>query len=106
ATRWRHLQIEFVDRPRQAVEGADKLVTAVMRAEGYPEGDFDQRLADASVDHPQVISDYRTARRIADRSRAGEATTEELRRSLVLYRSLFQELLGIDEVPPVEASAQ
>ena len=102
AERWRALQIEFVDRPRHAVEGADKLVTEVMRAKNYPEGDFEKRLAAASVTHPTVVSDYRDARLVADRTRAGEATTEEMRRSLVCYRNLFQELLGVDEVPATE----
>jgi len=102
ADRWRRLQIDFVDRPRQAVEGADRLVTEVMRAKNYPEGDFEQRLAAASVNHPDVVSDYREARNIAERSRRGEATTEELRRSLVCYRNLFQQMLGIDEVPAAE----
>ena len=101
--RWRRLQVDFVDRPREAVEGADKLVTEVMVARGYPKGDFEQRLADASVEHARVAPDYREARQIAERSKRGLATTEELRRSLVNYRNLFQALLGIDEVPPVEA---
>lgn len=102
--RWRRLQVDFVDRPREAVEGADKLVTAVMKARGYPEGDFEQRLADASVEHARVAPDYREARQIAERSRRGLASTEELRRSLVSYRNLFQALLGIDEVAPIEAT--
>jgi len=102
AERWQRLQLDFVDRPRQAVEGADRLVTDVMRAKNYPEGDFEQRLSAASVNHPDVVSDYRDARDIAERSRRGEATTEELRRSLVCYRNLFQEMLGIDEVPAVD----
>ena len=105
AARWRRLQVDFVDRPRQAVEGADKLVTAVMLARGYPSGDFEQRVADASVEHAPLVPDYREARLIAERSRRGEASTEELRQSLVCYRNLFQALLGIDEVPPVEAAS-
>ncbi|HEV8240366.1 MAG TPA: hypothetical protein VGS57_13435 [Thermoanaerobaculia bacterium] len=102
--RWRRLQVDFVDRPRQAVEGADKLVTAAMLARGYPEGNFEQRVADASVEHARLAPDYREARQIAERSRRGLATTEELRRSLVCYRNLFQALLGVDEVPPLEAT--
>jgi hypothetical protein len=105
-TRWRALQVDFVDRPRQAVEGADKLVTAVMVARGYPRGDFEQRLADASVEHAPLVPDYRQARQIAERSRRGEASTEELRQSLVCYRNLFQALLGVDEVPPVETTRE
>ena len=98
-SQWRRLQVDFVDRPKQAVEGADKLVTAVMLARGYPGGDFEQRAADVSVDHSRLIPDYRQARQIAERSRRGEASTEELRQAVVCYRNLFQEMLGVEEVP-------
>src|SRR6185503_1259204 len=97
--RWRELQVDFVDRPRQAVEGADKLITEVMVARGYPKADFEQRVADASVEHARWIPDYRDARGIAEKSRRGEASTEEMRRALVCYRNLFQEMLGVEEVP-------
>ena len=36
-----------------------------MRERGYPMGDFDQRAEDISVDHPEVVSNYRTAHDIA-----------------------------------------
>lgn len=101
--RWRRIQTDFVDRPDAAVESADRLVTEVMLARGYPNGDFKQRVADASVGHADVAGDYRTARAIAEKSRHGQASTEELRQSLVCYRNIFQEMLGIDEVPPTEA---
>ena len=97
--RWRAVQVDFVDRPAEAVEAADKLITAVMVARGYPGGNFDQRVADASVDHAQLVPDYRLARQIAESSRRGEASTEELRQAVVCYRNLFQEMLGIEEVP-------
>jgi hypothetical protein len=103
--RWRRIQVDFVDRPREAVEAADNLVSEIMLARGYPAGDFRQRVADASVGHAEVTADYRQARAIAEESRQGRATTEELRRSLVCYRNIFQEMLGIDEVPPVESAA-
>lgn len=97
--RWRGLQVDFVDRPAEAVEAADKLIGAVMVARGYPGGNFDQRVADASVEHAQLVPDYRLARQIAERSRRGEASTEELRQAVVCYRNLFQEMLGVEEVP-------
>ena len=102
--RWRRIQVDFVDRPKEAVEAADMLVSEVMLARGYPGGDFRQRVADVSVDHADVTVDYRQARAIAEKSRQGQATTEELRQSLVCYRNIFQEMLGIEEVPPVEAT--
>jgi len=55
--------------------------------------DFDQRTADISVDHPVVVENYRAAHDIALRHSRGQASTEDLRRAMVHYRSLFDELL-------------
>jgi len=68
-------------------------VADVMRTRGYPVGDFDQRAADVSVDHPQVVANYRAAHEIAVRHSRAEATTEELRQAMVHYRALFSDLL-------------
>ena len=91
--RWREVQARFVDDPRGAVTVADALVTEVMQARGYPIGEFDQRVADISVDHPIVVDNYRAAHGIAVRHSAGQASTEDLRQAMVHYRVLFQELL-------------
>ena len=72
---------------------ADRLITSVMRDRGYPVDDFEQRAADVSVDHPQVVDDYRAAHAIAAANDRSEASTEDLRQALVHYRSLFEELL-------------
>ena len=93
AESWRGEQAHFVDDPRSAVENADRLVGEVMRARGYPVGEFELRAADLSVDHPRVIENYRIAHEIALRDSRGEATTEDLRRAMVSYRALFEDLL-------------
>ena len=90
---WRGLQTRFVDDPKGAVTDADKLVTKVMQVRGYPMSDFEQRAADISVDHPQVVDNYRAAHEIALRHHRGEATTEDLRKAMLYYRSLFDDLL-------------
>jgi hypothetical protein len=90
---WQAIQARFVDEPSQAVRDADQLINEVMTARGYPMGDFDQRAADISVDHPQVVSNYRAARDIATSNRNGQANTEDLRQAMIRYRSLFAELL-------------
>ena len=90
---WRHTQAQFVDEPAEATREADRLITSVMRDRGYPVDDFDQRAADVSVDHPQVVDDYRAAHAIAADNDRSEASTEDLRQALVHYRSLFEELL-------------
>ena len=89
---WRTIQSRFVDDPRGAVSDADALLTRLMEARGYPMTDFEQRAADISVDHPQVVANYRAAHEIALRHRRGQASTEDLRNALIYYRSLFNEL--------------
>jgi hypothetical protein len=90
---WRHTQAQFVDEPAEATREADRLITSVMRDRGYPVDDFEQRAADLSVDHPQVVDDYRAAHAIAAANDRSEASTEDLRQALVHYRSLFEDLL-------------
>ena len=94
ASSWEMTQRRFVDDPTGAVSEAHRLVIAVMRERGYPMDDFDQRAADISVDHPELVENYRAAHGISQRSEAGQASTEELRQAALHYRSLFDELLG------------
>ncbi len=96
AEEWRQTQAEFVDAPERAVADADRLVGQVMQARGYPLGDFDQRAADISVDHADVVTHYRAAHEIALRQKSGQATTEDLRQAMVHYRALFEDLLQGD----------
>jgi hypothetical protein len=94
---WEETQGRFVDDPKGAVARADELVQRVMRERGYPVEDFDQRAADISVKHPDLVEKYRTADGIARASERGEASTEDLRHSVRHYRALFVELLGTDD---------
>jgi hypothetical protein len=94
AEAWRSDQARFVDDPKGAVVEADRLVADLMMARGYPVGDFEQRAADISVAHPRVVENYRIAHDIAVRERRGEANTEDLRKALVHYRALFDDLLS------------
>jgi hypothetical protein len=92
---WEQLQRRFVDNPKGAVAEAAELVREVMLKRGYPMGDFERRAADISVDHPKVVENYRIAQAIAVRDKHGHADTEELRRAVVHYRALFDELLEV-----------
>jgi hypothetical protein len=103
--RWRAAQRRFVDEPAPAVGEADALVIEVMRERGYPAADeFEQRAADVSVDHPQVVEHYRAAHGISSRATAGDASTEDLRQAMVHFRALFAELLGYEGVEGSEGS--
>ena len=98
--RWGATQRHFVDEPVAAVGEAHALVQEVMHERGYPvEDDFEQRAADVSVDHPNVVENYRAAHQISLEARNGQASTEQLRQSMVHFRALFDDLLtpGDDE---------
>ena len=95
---WEEVQIQFVDNPEQAVGTADDLVTRLIAERGYPTGDYDDQLANLSVEHARTLGNYRDAHEISNRSRRGEATTEDLRQALVHYRSWFADLLGENPV--------
>ncbi|VTU19734.1 hypothetical protein H4CHR_00444 [Variovorax sp. PBS-H4] len=92
---WNRVQAEFVDNPTGAVTQADQLVRELMQKRGYPMGDFERRAADISVDHPAVVRNYRAAQAIHARTLSGEVETEELRKAVVHYRALFDELLEV-----------
>jgi len=91
---WTHDQSLFVDDPRKALIDADALVRETMSARGYPMSDFSTQMADVSVDHASVIENYRQAHQIAELCRTGRADTEDMRRGMIHYRALFEELLG------------
>ena len=92
---WKSVQSHFVDSPKGAVTEGDDLVSSLMKTRGYPISDFDQRADDISVDHPQVVENYRSAHEIAMRVGKDQATTEDLRTAKIHYRSLFEELAQV-----------
>jgi hypothetical protein len=73
--RWTRIQSDFVDEPREAVQGADALVAELM-----------QRLATMFADEREKLE--------AQWSRGDEVSTEDLRLALQRYRSFFQRLLS------------
>ena len=94
ASSWRSVQSRFVDDPRTALNEADRLIEDVMRARGYPVEDSAHRLEDLSVEHAAVVNHYRAGREIVVMHGRGEATTEDLRKAMVHFRALFDELVG------------
>jgi hypothetical protein len=90
---WRDIQGRFLDDPRQSLAEADRLIAEVMSAEGYPVVNFEQRAEDISVDHPIVVENYRAGHQIVLRQAEGRASTEDLRRAMIHYRALFDDLV-------------
>lgn len=97
---WRGIQARFVDDPGSAVTQADRLLGEVMTVRGYPVGDYEQRSADVSVDHPDMVQHYHAAHAIALRRDQGVADTEELRNAMISYRAIFDDLVGDAGAPP------
>jgi len=102
---WEEVQIQFVDNPKQAVTTADDLVTRLIGERGYPTGDYDDQLANLSVEHARTLGHYRDAHEISLRNQRGEASTEDLRQALVHYRALFADLLGTEPVRTERSAA-
>jgi hypothetical protein len=100
---WREIQARFVDAPERTIGAADDLVSRLIADRGYPTGDYDDQVAQLSVEHARTLDHYRSAHDIHLRHQRGEATTEQLRQALVHYRALFADLLGED---PVESDGR
>ena len=101
ADEWEAAQGEFVDDPTRAVAHADALVQEVMKVRGYPVVNFEQRVADVSVDHPAVAQNYRLAHDIAKQHERDEVGMEKLREAMLHYRALFADLLHDGGLQPV-----
>ncbi|WP_206078105.1 hypothetical protein [Prauserella endophytica] len=93
AQQWALIQAKFVDRPDIAVAEADRLVVVVMGERGYPTEDYQQQVTDLSVQHASTLEHYRSAHDIKTRHDQSQVSTEELRKAMVHYRSLFEDLL-------------
>lgn len=91
---WIKIQADFVDNPAKSVEDANRLITEVMIARGFPVADFEQRAADLSVMYPNFVPDFRSAHEIALKNQQNQSSTEELRQAMVYYHSLYEQLLG------------
>jgi hypothetical protein len=93
ALEWQAIQTEFVDSPLAAVQKANRLIREVMGARGYPVEDFEQRAADISVDHPDLVTHYRELHAIAKKGEQETINTEEMRQAMVHGRDVFENLV-------------
>jgi hypothetical protein len=91
---WRATQAEFVDEPLVALQKADRIIREVMKTKGYPVEDFEQRVADISVEYPELVTDYRGLHLIAVKEDDEKVSTEEMRQAMVHGRALFENLVS------------
>jgi len=105
ADEWRGVQERFVDQPSEALSAGESLLTRVMEEQGYPVSDFDEQADLISVDHPDVVENYRVAHEIQQRNTVHQVSTEDLREALLRYRSLFDLLLRSEVPSPILGGA-
>jgi hypothetical protein len=103
---WEQVQSDFVDNPSDAVAKADRLVAEVMRERGYPVDDFEQQAALVSVDHPDVVANYREGHAIHRSFERGGGSTEDLRQAMQHYRALFDDLLENPTEEPLSRESE
>ena len=91
---WREVKAIFVESPVEAVLHADRLLSRIMQARGYPMADFDRRYEDLTVEHSEVARHYREGHEITVRHEEGKASTEDLRQAMIHFEALFDELVN------------
>jgi len=102
---WQRAERRFVDDPELAAREADSIVRSVLDEEGYPDDDFDARSAAVSVDHPDVVERYRHGHEMVHGNGAqGDERTENLRKAMVDFRAVFEQL--VEPVSEPDLSAQ
>jgi hypothetical protein len=88
---WRQAEVRFVSDPRDAARTAERLVERLLEERGYPNGDVERQLALVSVDHPDIVERYRHGRAMVERD--GAERTEDLRKAMVDFRTVLEDLL-------------
>ncbi|WP_338898511.1 hypothetical protein WBG99_25405 [Streptomyces sp. TG1A-60] len=109
-SRWAAAQERFVDSPREAVAEADRLLSELAAARGFPDGGrYETQLEALSVHHGPHVHGYRRVHLAAHgtgdtaEGRAGTADgvapgtgTEEMREAMIEARALFDDLVAPD----------
>ncbi len=96
ALEWEKVQAQFVDTPLEALKKANDLIREVMGTRGYPMEEFDQRVADISVDYPDLAPNYRELHDAIAKSGHEKLSTEDMRQAMIHARELFENLLQRD----------
>ena len=93
---WRQAEARFVSDPRESARTAERIVERVLEERGYPvDEDAERRAAVVAVDHADIAERYRHGRAVVS-SVDGAEGTENLRKALLDFRSVLEELLESD----------
>ena len=91
---WVGIQAASANDPAKTLLRADELLTEIMRAEGSPADDPDERKLDIALIHPLVAEEYRASSAVIERQKRGIATSEECRRAIIRFSNIFDSILG------------
>lgn len=98
---WRQTEARFVSDPRDATRAAERLVIRALEERGYPgDGDPERLAALFSVDYPDVVDRYRHGHTMLD-SIEGDESTENLRKAMLDFRAVLEEVLQGERTPAV-----
>jgi hypothetical protein len=93
---WKQAEARFVSDPQDATRSAERVVERVLVDRGYPtDGDAEAQAAYVAVDHPGVVERYRHGHAMLE-SKNGDQDTENLRKAMIDFRFVFEELVTDD----------
>jgi hypothetical protein len=102
---WRQAETRFVSDPPDATRAAERVVTRVLEERGYPiDGDAEEIAAHIGADYPEIANRYRHGHSMLEATNGNSRTTEDLRRAMVDFRVVLEELL-VREPAPMEKRA-
>ncbi|MGP4113410.1 hypothetical protein ACTWP5_21170 [Streptomyces sp. 4N509B] len=90
---WSEIHARWPSAPATAVVQAEGLMFRLARERGIPHGDVEQTSNALSVRHAEQLDGFRELCAAADRVRAGEGRTSELRGALAGAQGLFEQLV-------------
>ncbi len=91
---WRRTRVQFVDDPARAIVEADQLIGAIMYARGVPAWTLEHDQATPLAwRHPELETQYRTAKKIALETHRGNVSSQELHQALAAYSAICERLL-------------
>jgi hypothetical protein len=100
---WRQAEARFVSDPVDATQTGERIVIRILEERGYPTtGSIDERAAHIAADFPDLAERYRHAREMLASTNGGPST-ENLRKAMVDFRTMLDELLL--EEPAVVSAA-
>ena len=90
---WQQAEARFVNDPAEAARAAERLVARLLEDRGYPvNGDTEASVAHVAVDHPDVAQRYRHGQAMVEND--ADDNTENLRKAMIDFRSVLDELVG------------